>query len=256
MEKVINTPYVITICSGKGGVGKSVLSANLAYEFSKFGNTLVWDADINFPNQHLLFGVEPPVRTNDVYSKKAAIGKATYQLGDNLHILAGMPATGISEEYTPAVFIDVYEELLSDFDFDIIVIDTRAGGTTEAVQCCNIADLVALVITDEPTSLLDAYGLLKMILPYIDMEYINLIVNNVIDNEDADEIFGKLSLATEKFLGFSLDMIGFVPYDRAVRSSIIHQDLLVRRNPGLEVSIAIRDIARRIMESVPLELLD
>ncbi len=256
MEKEINTPYIITICSGKGGVGKSVLAANLSYELSKFGNTLIWDADINFPNQHLLFGVEPPVRSNDVYSKKAALRKATCQLGDNLHILAGMPTTGVNEEYSPSVFIDVYEELLSDFNYDIVVIDTRAGGATEAVQCCNIADLVALVITDEPTSLLDAYGLLKMLLPYIDKEYINLLVNNVIDYEDAEEIFHKLSLATEKFLGFSLDMIGFVPYDREVRSSIIHQDLLVRRNPELEVSAAIRDIAHRISKLMPLKLLD
>lgn len=251
MNNKADTPFVISICSGKGGVGKSVLTANLANVLSKSLKVLIWDADLYFPNQHLLIGVEPPVRLTDVYSGKVAPSSALFSIHENLQLLADMPAAGKSEVFQASDLQEVCNSLIADTDFDIILIDTPAGGSYEVLQCAVISDLIAVVITDEPTSLLDAYGLIKIILPYIDTDSINLLVNNVIDSEDADEITKKLNLATGNFLDIELDYLGFVPYDRVVRQSILRQELFVDAYPEAEVSKAIVSIGDVILSKVP-----
>ncbi|MCX6147944.1 MAG: hypothetical protein NTW25_11965, partial [Candidatus Kapabacteria bacterium] len=101
-------------------------------------------------------------------------------------------------------------------------------------------------------SILDAYGLLKLILPIVPKDYINLLVNNVIDFEDADEITFKLNLATEKFLKVKLDVTGFVPYDRIIRQSILQQDLFVNANPDSEPTLALKKIAKNLLAKINL----
>jgi len=252
-EEIIDS-YIITITSGKGGVGKSILASNLANVLSnKNYKVLIWDANMDFPNQHILFGVEPPVRINDVYENKIKVGQAVYNLKNNLDLLADTPATGNMHEYDSTVILDVYRQLLIESKYDFIIIDTPAIASEEVLQCCNISDLIAIVVNDEPTSLLDAYGLLKIILPYISEEYINLIVNNVIDLEDADEISDKLNMATKKFLNIRLNTLGFIPYNRNVRQSIVKQNLLTDSEPKSEVSQSILKIMNNILKKLNIE---
>jgi flagellar biosynthesis protein FlhG len=242
------TPIVITICSGKGGVGKSVLTANLAHALSADMSVLLWDANMLYPNQHLLFGVEPPVRMNQVYSGEINLSNAIFKVSDRLHLLADMPATVKMESFPTSVIFDVYQELIQTTYYDIIVIDTPAGNSYEVIECCNLSDLIGVVINDEPTSLLDAYGLVKILKNNTGTDKIRLLVNNVIDWEDADEISTKLNLATEKFLNSRLGVLGYVPYDRAVRQSILQQELFVIKYPEAEVSKSVFDISRSIAE--------
>ena len=226
-ELTYNSPFVVTLASGKGGVGKSFIASNLANLLSRSGySVLLWDADMHFPNQHLMLGVEPPIRLSEVYSGDIDLLKAIYPINDRLHLLADTPATGEIRDYSSEAILNVYKQLLIETKYDIIIVDTPALTNDEVLQCCNIADLILMIVNDEPTALLDTYGLIKILLPYIGKEYINLLVNNVIDLEDADEISGKLNLATAKFLNVELDFIGFLPYDREVRQSIVKQQLL------------------------------
>lgn len=230
-------PLTITICSGKGGVGKSVICSNLAYSLSlKDFNTIIWDADTFFPNQHLLFGIEPPIRLIDVYKNNIQIIEAISNLYKNLDLLADSPATGNYSKSTPTPILDVYKDFLLDTNYDVVFFDTPAGASDQLIQCSKISDFIVIVITDEPTSLIDAYGLIKILLKFIKKEKIYLLVNNVIDMEDADEVSKKLSSATEKFLGFPLNQLGFVPYDRLVRLSIQRQELFRITNPDAEIS--------------------
>ena len=240
-------PFVITVCSGKGGVGKSFLVANLAHSFARDkGAVLIWDADLNFPNQHLLFGVEPPIRLTDIYSGDMDVTDALSSVQDNLFLLADAPALGERRIFNTPVIINTFNELIQENDIDVIVIDTSSGGSYEVMQCCAISDLILVVVTDEPTSLLDAYGLIKLLMPYNDLNKISLLVNNVIDMEDANFVSSRLNLATNKFLSLKLDVLGFVPYDRLVRLSIIRQELFLEKFPNSDVTKALYDITDKI----------
>lgn len=249
----VDSPTVLTICSGKGGVGKSVLAANIAYTCAKSGiKTLIWDADSQFPNQHLIFGVEPPTRVYDVYLGNVSVNSAIYPIDISLDLLADQPASGYAEQFTDNFIVETYGQLLLDTDYELIIIDAPAGANHHVIQCCNVADYVSVIITDEPTSLLDAYGLIKILLKYLHQEKILLTVNNVIDLEDAEEISRKLNLATHKFLKVEFDILGFVLYDRLVRQSIIKQELLVQIAPDSEVAKCIKNLADRISDKITI----
>ncbi|TAL68411.1 MAG: MinD/ParA family protein [Bacteroidetes bacterium] len=246
-KEQLKMPFVITVCSGKGGVGKSFCAANLAYALSKQSlSVLIWDANLHYPNQHILFGVEPPVRLKEVYSGKKKVESAIYRIEDNLFILADQFASGKNHVLKSSEILDVYIDILQTTKFDIIIIDTPASDTEDVFQCCNIADLVCVVVTDEPTSLLDAYGLVKILLGFIDKGKIHLLVNNVIDGEDADDITEKMNLAAKKFLNVRLDVIGFIPYDRAVKQSILNQELYMMTNVGSEAVNSLIELSGKI----------
>lgn len=250
-EANIKSPFVVTITSGKGGVGKSVLTANLANSLANLGlSVLIWDANMMFPNQHILIGVEPPIRLDDVYNGNVSVKKAAYKIKENLFLLADKPASGFVNNYNQPVIVSLFQELLYETDFDIILIDTPAGAPEEVMHCAAISDLVNIVITDEPTSLLDAYGLIKILLEYIGKDKINLLLNNVIDLDDADEIAFKLNLAAENFLGFKLEVAGFVPYDRVVRQSILRQELFTETHPQAEASEFVMSLAERMKNKI------
>jgi flagellar biosynthesis protein FlhG len=241
-------PFVMTISSGKGGVGKSVLTANIANVLSEDLCVLVWDANMQFPNQHLLIGAEPPVRLNDVYCGRIDVTQAIFRIKNNFYMLADLPAAGENEKYGSNGILRVYKQLLDMTDFDVIIIDTPAGASFETLQACQIADLVGVVVTDEPTSLIDAYGLIKILLRSRQVENINLIVNNVIDWEDAEDISMKLNSATEKFLKYRFTALGFVPYDRVVRMSILQQELFTNSQPESEASRSVKQLCSKLLE--------
>ncbi len=247
-------PFLLTVAGGKGGVGKSFIAANIACALASKGvTTLIWDADIRFPNQHLMFGVEPPVRLNDVYAGRIELDRAVYYLKDDLYIIADLPAAGKSEEFDPTAIDEIYSKILNSNRFDVVIADTGNGASAETLQCCYLADEIALVATDEPTSLLDAYGLVKILLKYADPDKIKLIVNNVIDDEDAEDVSQKLNLAADKFLGFTIEAVGFLPYDRGVRQSILRQEPLFGTSTDSEIAKSLVKLGDYYSEKIPIK---
>ncbi|MCX6154054.1 MAG: P-loop NTPase [Candidatus Kapabacteria bacterium] len=244
MEVKDKNIFVITICSGKGGVGKSVLAANLAKILAQTNKVLVWDTNRYFPNQHILFGVEPPVRMKDVYSGRIKVEKAICRLSENLDLIADIPATNaLQNSASSYIYVDIFEQIANLNQYDILIIDSPAGYSPDLLQICTFSDFVSVVITDEPTSLLDGYGLIKILIKYISSKKINIIVNNIIDNEDAEDIWSKLNMALMNFLKIKLDLIGYVPYHRIVRQSILHQELFIDTHPTEDVSLALQKAA-------------
>lgn len=224
-------PFVISIVSGKGGVGKSVIAANISNILSQNGyKVLIWDGDYHFPNLHLLFGVEPPIRAKDIYNKSTKIQNAIFKVKDNLDLIADFPSENLNEEFEIEILIEIFKYLLLETDYDVIIIDTSAGLSEIMLNLANFSNLVALVINDEPTALLDGYALTKLLLNFIPADKIKVIVNNVIDSEDFQEISDKLKLVTEKFLKINFETIGFIPYSRIVRRSIFNHELFTNES--------------------------
>lgn len=250
-SNMFSKPYIITICSGKGGVGKSFLTANLAALLAQSGcNTLIIDGDRHFPNQHLITGAEPSYRLSDVISGKIMPASALHIICDNLHLLAEMPADLVDCHFSAEKYFDVFKDLIIETNFDVIIVDTASGASEETLFFCDLSDVSIVIINDEPVSILDAYALIKILTSFKSNNEIGLLVNNVIDAEDADEVSGKLNLALERFLEKSVDYIGFVPYDRLVRQSIIRQELFVFNYPNNEISKAIMSIASKFAEKL------
>lgn len=247
-------PKFLSLCSGKGGVGKSVLTSNLAYLLSKKMKVLIWDGDLFFPNQHLIFGIEPPIRASEVYSGRVSLDRAIQNIGENLFILADSPANENNELIKPSRLYDIYEDIIKLDQFDIVLIDTPAGGTYELLQLAAIADILAVIITDEPTSLLDSYALIKIMLQFTSADRIKLIVNNVIDDEDAEEVKGKMKIVTENFLKFNPEYLGYIPYDRLVRQSIVKQELLSKYNTDSEVTDSLIGLCDNICKIINNEV--
>jgi flagellar biosynthesis protein FlhG len=187
---------------------------------------------------------------SEVYSNRMSINSAFYHLNENLSLLADISGSGELDEYSNDVILATYEDLINVSNFDLIIIDAPAGIGNDVLQSSTISDLVAVVVTDEPTSLLDGYGLVKLLSKRIDIKKLNLIINNVIDFEDAEEISMKMNLATDKFLSLKLDTLGYVPYDRKVRYSIIHQELFTESEIDTEVSKAIIEITDNLIERI------
>ncbi|MBX3042623.1 MAG: P-loop NTPase [Candidatus Kapabacteria bacterium] len=242
----IKSTGVITFCSGKGGVGKSVITANTASALGMHSSVLVLDSVTDLPNQHIIFGVEPPIRLMSVLSGHVMVESAAFQINKNVSLLVDSPLEVGEENNSVLELTDVVADLKFNSEFDYLIIDTHSGISDQLVEFCYMSDLVVVLITDEPTSLLDAYGLVKVLVNFIDSKKIVLLVNNVIDSEDAEEISEKLNLATTKFLNMNLEVLGFVPYSRNVRKSIQRQELLTLSNKDDDATKAIMSIANKI----------
>lgn len=241
--------FFITVCSGKGGVGKSIVATNLAYSLSEQeSDVLILDGNLNYPNQHLICGIEPHLRLFDIINSDLDYSEAIYKIQDKLYILAEKPATGVVDSYSVNNLRKLLEKIRNDKNYDFVVIDTLSGAYEELIEFCRISDLILVIINDEPTSLLDAYGLIKIFRKFINIKKIALVVNNVIDNDDANDISGKLNLATEKFLKVNVDVLGFIPYDRAVRNSILMQEPFMKGATDSEASKAIMRLTKKILK--------
>jgi flagellar biosynthesis protein FlhG len=244
-------PYIITVCSGKGGVGKSVLSANIAKSLSqKDCKVLIWDTDMLFPNLHLIFGVEPPVRATDLYAGRVAASQTIFNIGNNLDLIADIPISTGRDIFDGSAILPAFAEIITESDYDFIIFDTAAGASSEVLNTCRISDLTVVTVTDEPTSLLDAYALIKILRDHVADDKIQLLVNNVIDYEDAEDISTKLNSATKEFLDNKFAIFGYVPYDRNIRQSILNQNLFIDAYRDSEVYYAISKIASTIISKI------
>ncbi|GAB5465574.1 MAG: MinD/ParA family protein [Candidatus Kapaibacteriales bacterium] len=244
-------PYTITITSGKNGVGKSFYVSNIGYLLSKCGfKVLVIDADFESPNLHHLFGVAPNLRISDVNFDDVNISNLICPLNENLDFIGGGGAANIEDLSKSDVLLAIYEQILINREYDYILIDTASGNSEEVLASCNLADLIGILMTDDTSSLLDAYGLVKVLLDTIDIRYIKLMMNNCIDISDCEEVSEKIDQATDLFLGVKFDYLAKIPYDRLVRKSFLEQSLLCREPDNVQSEA--RDAILSSLENVLL----
>jgi flagellar biosynthesis protein FlhG len=246
---------VISVTSGKGGVGKTLCVANMAMIMAGQGyRVLVIDGDLGLANIDLHFGLNPKFNLNHFFAGEKKLQEILVEAKERVTIL---PAGSGIQQYTHLVShqkIHLMEEidLLHD-RFDVVLIDTEAG-ISENVTYFNLAaQLIIVVTTPDPTALSDAYALMKLLSTQYREKRFKLIVNSVVSENEALDVYHKLTLVSSRFIDISVDFLGGIPMDRRFTYSVRKQKTLVELFPESKPSLAFAEIIENIeLESEPL----
>ena len=241
---------VITVTSGKGGVGKSNLAINLAISLSRLGKkVVVLDADFGLANIEVMLGIRPQYNLSDLMFRGKSLSEIITEGPENVGFISG--GSGIREmtNLTKEQLINLSARLSElDRQTDVVIIDTGAGISGNVMEFVVLSGEVLLIATPEPTSITDAYALLKTLnyQPEFTREHchIKLIANKVSNEKDGRELFEKLSVVADKFLNISLEYMGAVPSDNNMSKAVMKQQPLSVAYPNSQAARAIDDMAR------------
>lgn len=241
---------VITVTSGKGGVGKSNLAINLAISLSRLGKkVVVLDADFGLANIEVMLGIRPQYNLSDLMFRGKSLSEIITAGPENVGFISG--GSGIREmtNLTKEQLINLSSRLSElDRQTDVVIIDTGAGISGNVMEFVVLSGEVLLIATPEPTSITDAYALLKTLnyQPEFTREHchIKLIANKVSNEKDGRELFEKLSVVADKFLNISLEYMGAVPSDNNMSKAVMKQQPLSVAYPNSQAARAIDDMAR------------
>ena len=243
---------VISVTSGKGGVGKSNVVANLAIALSQLGRrVLLIDADLGVGNIDVLLGLSPHFTLNNVLSGEKSLKEiiVTGPAGIKL-----VPAGSGVQEYTS---LGIHERirLLDELDqleeeFDVVIIDTEAGISENVTYFNTAAQEIVVVVSPEPTSITDVYALIKLLATRYDERRFKVLVNMVRDSRDALEVFARLSHVTSRFLDISLDYLGCVLWDDKLVESVKRQRAVLDLFPESKSARCFSSLARLMNDHV------
>lgn len=242
---------VISVTSGKGGVGKSNVVSNLAIALSMQGKkVLVIDADLGLGNLDVLLGLSPVYNLNHVFNGEKALTDILIEGPAGIKIIpAGsgiqeLTSLGQHEKLKLLDELDMLEE-----QFDIMIVDTEAGISENVTYFTVAAQEIVVVVTPEPTSITDVYALIKLLATRYSEHHFKVLVNMAKDSEDALEVFRKLANVAGRFLDISLDYLGCVVKDEKVVEAVKRQRAVSELFPDSEAAGCFTTLAKRVIEN-------
>lgn len=248
------SPRVISISSGKGGVGKTNIVTNIAYWLARKGKkVLVLDADLNLANVDILLGLTPRYNLHHVFLGEKSLTDIIVEGPGGMLILPA--SSGIMEladltESQRLYFLSEMETLGNGID--ILLIDTAAGLNNNVIYFNMAAQERIIILNPEPTALTDAYALIKVLSNRHDIKSFRILVNQVVSQKEALSVFRKLSAVTDRFLGtLSLDFFGYIPNDKELPRAVRAQKLVSELNAGAPSSKLFLELATKIAEEEP-----
>ncbi len=242
------TTTVYSITSGKGGVGKTALVANLAYQLANTGKkVLILDADLGLANVDIVFGLTPKYNMNHFFSGEQPLSAVMIEGPPGIHIL---PAGSGEQNF---IFLNGEQkmQLLEGLDslhnhFDYVLIDTEAGISENVTYFNTAAQEILIVTTPDPTALTDAYAVMKLLYTKFHEKKFSLIVNQIHSEDEALEVYRKLTMVASRYLNISIDYIGSIPTDKQMSTAIRKQKVISELYPESPTSIAFQQIAERL----------
>jgi flagellar biosynthesis protein FlhG len=245
---------VITVTSGKGGVGKTSISVNIALQFQAQGKrVVVLDADFGLANVEVMLGIRPRYDLADVVFNDKPIEDVITEGPTGIGFISGGSGVQDLVNLDKARLQKMIAQLVKlDRLYDIVIIDTGAGIADSVIEFVLSSPEVLLVITPEPTSITDAYSLLKAVNRKKefnrDAKSIKVITNRVVDEEDGQEIYDKISIVVSKFLNIQLEYLGYIPYDRRLGSAVLEQKPVILGEPNSEPALRLKAICNTLLE--------
>jgi len=242
----------IAVASGKGGVGKTNIVANVAYNLIKLGKrVLIFDADVGLGNIHILLGLMPKYTLQDVLDGKKEMNDILIEGPGGIKIL---PASSGNKKYSE---LSIEEKLLLraeleflDNKFDYILFDIGAGISSNVMYFCTGAHEIVIISTPEPTSFADAYAIIKVLSRDYMRSSFNLVVNTVKNKAEGIDIFNRLNTVADRFqLNISLNYLGHILTDDNVTKSVREQKLFSEKYPNAPASVCVRSIVREIINA-------
>lgn len=239
---------VIAIASGKGGVGKTSISINLAFALSQKGKRVILlDADLGLANIDVMLGLQTEFNLAHLLNGQCGINDILVQLSDSVSLIPA--ASGISQmshlsDQQHAGIVRAFSEL--DTDVDTLIVDNAAGISNSVTGFARSSNEVVVVVCDEPASLTDAYALIKVLSRDHETRDFNILVNMVRRRDEGRKLFSKLNKVSSRFLDVKLNYLGSVPFDDSFRRAIQHQQVAVKRFPRAGASLALKSIAENV----------
>jgi len=245
---------VITVTSGKGGVGKSSISVNLAIALSRLGKRVViLDADFGLANVEVMLGIRPQYNLADLMFRGKSLSDIITMGPDNIGFISG--GSGIQEltNLSRDQIVYLIQKLVElDQKVDIVIVDTGAGIADSVIEFVAASSEVLLVATPEPTSITDAYALLKTLNRKTDISLqdtvIKMVANRIDSYEEGKELYEKLSIVVNKFLNLKLEYLGALPQDSIVSKAVMLQKPALGVYPNSQFSKTITSFAQNLCD--------
>ena len=239
---------IIAVSSGKGGVGKTNVSVNLAISMAKQGKeVMLLDADLGLANVDVLLGLHTEYNLSHVIKGERTLEEIIVEGPSNIKVVPASSGKSDMANLSPSEhmgLINAFSELACMVD--VMIIDTGAGISDSVISFCGASQDVIVVVHDEPASITDAYAFIKVMSKKHKVSHFHILANMTHHAREGHELFEKLSKATDRFLDVVIDFIGAVPFDTKLRKSIQHQRAVVDAYPNSISSLAFKRITNQI----------
>jgi flagellar biosynthesis protein FlhG len=245
----VNPARVIAVTSGKGGVGKTNFSVNVGIALAQLGQrVLLVDADLGLANADVVMGVTPKFHLGHVLSGQKQVSEVIQDGPAGIKILAGgsgdYKLANLGERGLASCIASLTE---IEKDLDFIILDTGAGISNSVLKFVLAAGEVIIVTTTEPTSITDAYGIIKVVVTTDPNIPLWVVVNMARDTVEGKQVMERLTTVSKRFLGISLANIGFVTWDQTVSKAVKEQQPFIIGHPRSVVAQDIKQIANNIL---------
>lgn len=244
---------IISVTSGKGGVGKTNVVANLAYVMTRMGKrVLLLDADLGLGNLDVLLGLAPRYHIGHLLSGERRLEEILVRGPNGMLIL---PASSGVQELTTLTegqqlsFISELDNLKESID--VVLIDTGAGISSNVLYFNMAAQEIIVVVSPEPTSITDGYAIMKVLFQKHGERRFKLIVNSVRSQREGLDVYNHLCMVADKYLDISIDYLGGIPYDENLPKAVREQKAITEIYPHSKASEALYDLTKVILESEP-----
>jgi flagellar biosynthesis protein FlhG len=242
-----NPVRVIAITSGKGGVGKTNVSVNLAVALSDAGKrVMLLDADLGLANVDVLLGLRPDSNLSHVIDGKRTLEEVIVKGPSDILVVpaaSGVKRLAELSVMENAGLIRAFSEL--NHDVDTLIIDTAAGINESVTSFSRAAQEVVVVVCDEPASITDAYALIKVLNTEYAIQHFRVLANQAHSAQEGRELFNKISRVTDRYLDVTLEFMGVIPYDDYLRKAVRKQRAVVQAFPRSRSAMAFKNLAQK-----------